>query len=115
MRILVLMLFLVSCTVVEAETPPQRYFALKESYASLLKVAIAYKEKCDYKPDENPCYGYVDKIRVINNNIRNAFDSADRAGARTNGDIKEELLSGVQVAIEQLAQYMMEIGVASHD
>lgn len=92
-----------------AETPAQRYFALKADYQQLLTVAVSYKQNCDAKIDKDGCDTHVEKVQEIDNRIATAFETADAFRLQDETENLDATLIGIGASLQALSHYLLEL------
>lgn len=99
----------IGCTIFKAETPAQRYYALKSEYERLLIVAVGYKENCLNGALPDSCKDHVKYIRQADNSLYHAFDDADyfiETGANENLALA---IVPISTGLQEFANYLTKI------
>jgi len=109
-----LALGLTACTAVKAETPQQRYFALKQDYVTALTAASVYSDNCRAKPTKH-CVKVVKQAQAADSAIASVIKVADKVAVTLKTDpsvTDEEKLLGyidsIALSVEVLRTYSIQ-------
>jgi hypothetical protein len=100
---------LIGCTIFKAETPAQRYYALKSEYERLLIVAVGYKENCLNGNLPDNCKNHVKYIRKTDNSIYQAFDDADYLVQTGASEDLALAIVPISTGIQEFANYLSNL------
>jgi hypothetical protein len=98
-----------ACTTFQAQTPAQKYYALKSDYMRLLAIAVAYKTDCAKRVVADACHAHIKEINTINKHIVDAFKSADKQGLQVAGTGNDIVLVSVSTALQELTDYLTKL------
>ncbi len=106
---IIIIFMICACTIFQAQTPAQKYYALKSDYMRLLTIAVAYKTDCTKRVAADACHAHIVDIHTINKHIVDAFKSADKQGLQTAADGNDVVLISVSTALQELTDYLTKL------
>ena len=106
---ILIILMICACTTFQAQTPAQKYYALKSDYMRLLTIAVAYKTDCSKRVAADACHAHIKEITAINKHIVDSFKSADKQGLQTASNGSDVTLISVSTALQELTDYLTKL------